>query len=402
MSFIKEAESNAKSVLSKLVDKVKDAPTSTKVVAGLLTSAAAIGGLNYLGTKKAKENVLSDLKASYEKIKLKLDDFQSKEEQYKKIFNELSMFAPTVASNPEMASRLLKSKVNKGFNIEDVHRLSAIELNFKHNGPGLKQSPGSAARAAGLSAALNTLTFGTPIALSVMPMLGMSPREQQKKQKDAYAQTLGKHPFGEYEEYDDLTKKAAANVSDETLGAMLSDRYLIFKEAGLLPEIEKTASTFDALTKGLRSGGKALGESASMFLPIAAIGGGAALVKHFIDQKRSAMLDAQAKAIFDDLMKKDEVFQGDKETAMEAFHALRAFAPSMSVRPLVQKTFIQNVIRQGQLDPMTIKDLADGENKILGIKAKGSSIIDSMKTTKDLLGGLKAASGAGWKGKKDL
>lgn len=144
-------------------------------------------------------------------------------------------------------------------------------------------------------------------------------------------------------------------VSDECLGQMLAERYVMIKSAGI--------------SQVFSSGAATMGKNLAWFAPALALGGGIELVRNVMESRRTAELEHQADSHFKALMRTSEIAKGDTEMAREAFETLKAVAPSLAARPLVAKTFIDYTVSQGRMAPETIQQLAEAENSVRGIGA---------------------------------
>ena len=162
----------------------------------------------------------------------------------------------------------------------------------------------------------------------------------------------------------------ANRVSDECLGQMLAERYVMIKTAGF--------------GTALSEGAKTLGKNLTWFAPALALGGGIELVRHVMEGRRTAALEDQADRNFKTLMQTSDKLKGDPLMAREAFDTLKAIAPSLAARPLVAKTFLEYTTGQGQLAPDTIQQLAQAEDSVRGIG--GSNKGGFMSGIKDIMG----------------
>ncbi len=93
---------------------------------GALGVSAFSGGMGYLLAKKRFGNHNERLKTSFDAV-LGEPQLAQNSERAKQLFSELSLISPTVAGNPRIAAKLIQNRLQDGFNLNDVHKLSAIE-----------------------------------------------------------------------------------------------------------------------------------------------------------------------------------------------------------------------------------------------------------------------------------
>jgi len=123
---------NLKRIWTKLKDTGGD--TLKKSLGPLIGTTAGF----YLAQKvdqSAKEEfrkkMQQDMQASYTKMFDAIPALGNKDiRKVRERFNQLSAIAPTVASTPEIAAKVIHRTANKGFNEDDVHKLTQIESNY--------------------------------------------------------------------------------------------------------------------------------------------------------------------------------------------------------------------------------------------------------------------------------
>lgn len=353
-----------------------------KHIATPLLSALAVMGTSgaaaYYFSKKDKDQHQNDLANSMKLLSVKNPEFSKSPGQFIERFNELTHLSPTIAKNPTLAARLLTDKLHSGFDVDDIHKLTTIENNTSTSRGGFH--PGNAARAAA-SSSLSTLatTFGPDVLRDFRGHANEYKSRLSAIAKKESELTMPKSkPSGFDEEvaaraarYSGLDKQSSAprTVSDGCLGTMLAERYTMFKTAGLMENV------------GI--GAKNLAKSLSVFAPAIALGGGLELMKHVMESRKNAALGDQADKEFKNLLRTSDIVKGDTATAYEAFNTLKAFAPSLAVRPLVLKTFVENTVNNsGHITSQMVQDFASTENQIRGFGGKS-----------DFMGGIKSITG---------
>jgi hypothetical protein len=344
------------------------------------------GAASYHFAKKDKENHQTDLMNSMKLVAMKSPSFAEHPGTFIDRFGELTAISPTIAKNPNLAAKLLEKKLHTGFDVDDIHKLTAIEHNTSTSRGGI--SPSNAARAAA-GTTLGTLvrTFGAEeLAAHRQRQKDMKSEfdELNKQSEESVPQdleTMMKNAQAEY------TKQASGSpkpreVSESCLGKMLSDRYLMFKTAGFWDRAGASA--------------KNMGKGLELIAPALAIGGGLELVRRVFETRRNNALEQQADKNFKMLTSTSDVIKGDMNVAREAFEALKAVAPSLAARPLVAKTFIENTVAAGQMPPQTVQQLAEAENQIRGLGGGHSDFMSNLKSTISILPKHKDLQGTGF------
>lgn len=342
-----------------------------KPLLGTLAAVGASAGAAYYFTKKDKERHREELLNSMKSLALKSPQFAKNPDDFFERFGELTVISPTIAKNPTLAAKLLDKKLKSGFTVDDIHKLTSIEHNTAST---RSEVPGAAARASA-GHALTTLVnaFGRD-AVEYKKELDKDygqrvkgiGKAQKQSTKDMIERELAKATEDVERRGGPLDKESSAQrVSDECLGQMLAERYVLIKQAGLMSE-----------------GFKNMGKGLQIFAPAMALAGGVELVRQAIESRRNKSLEAQADKNFASMMRTNDKLKGEenKHLAHEAFETLKAVAPSLAARPLVAQTFIEYTVGQGQLAPQTVQQLAEAEDKVRGIGSKGSFFTDLKST----------------------
>lgn len=163
-------------------------------------------------------------------------------------------------------------------------------------------------------------------------------------------------------------------VSESCLGQMLADRFLMYKTAlAKKPEIAAGTKTAAINWAGFRSTvrsnvGKGVGklvEHSAQLAPALVIAGGIHLLTEALKSAQNKKLHDQADRVFADLRRTSEYVQNDPVLAAEAFDTLKSFAPSMAVKPIVARSFVENVVKgSGQIPIDTANLLAKTESLV--------------------------------------
>ena len=118
-----------------------------------LGSAAIAGTYGYLAAKRHYEKHHEGLSKSYDTMMSTHKEFSDSPDKFHQRFSELSIISPTVAANPNLAHKIIKPRLDTGFDLDDVHRLAAIQYHVSTS-PRIEE-PSTKARAAAADA------FGT-------------------------------------------------------------------------------------------------------------------------------------------------------------------------------------------------------------------------------------------------
>lgn len=315
---------------------------STLAPIALIPAAAGIMG--YFMSKKNIKQEIEALKTSYGEIQ-KMSPAIKKDPNSEERFRELSVIAPVIAKNPKMAMRVLEPRLTGGFSVDDIHKLTMIQSHAQS--PSFKASPVSAgATAAGL------------VADRVFLTLGQQTYNQIQGSADA-----ARKKIRNIQEGNTMSKQSSVEVklSDECVGEMLADRFVMFKEAS-------AAGGFKA---SLKAGVSTFGKHLPLFLIPAGIAGGAAVANAAFEKHKKNKEEAAANKAFEAIKKNSEIIKGNPQLANEAFDAIKTFAPSLAVKPQVLKTFIEHTLRTESIAPQTINELANTQGAVSRAKGKG-------------------------------
>jgi hypothetical protein len=451
-----------KDVLSKDAELLKNAAAKTKVLehlpllGGALAWSALMGAGGYFLAKRRHEEHEKQLKNSFNALTT-TDAFKKNPGQYQQRFTELTMLSPTVAMNPNMANKVIKDNLENGFNLDDVHRLSAVEYyTSKSDKPAHPHSVAARSAWSGLSSALSNLAlpnlsafFGAsraskatetavnkvlkdqksepqiPLQQAIREMtkekiLGAIPTQapvmstsaepsaptytDEMKRVDEMIKAMqmaGKKSGGQVKQSSEIQLR----VSDECMGRMLADRYCLYSiSEGALSKTAATSGFTNTLKSYLSVGGKAIDKHLKsylsgggkaidkylkvMLLPIA-IGGGIQLIKSIQKSRDNAAAGEAADKVFARLRAQSDLVKESPELAMQAFDSLKSFAPALAAKPIITKTFVEDVIKkQGLLPPDTINMLSKTEQMIQQVKdtTGGQGFIEGLKSPMSLFG----------------
>jgi len=329
---------------------------------GTLAAAGTTGLAAYYFSKKDRERHEQDLTNSLNVLRKSPELAKKEPQKLIERFGELTVISPTIAKSPTLAAKLLQNKIDTGFDPDDIHRLTAIESGVAHQG-GIH--PG----AAGMASAASTFrtmvqTFGPTMYHHIHESTkkrGRQLEDLEKKEEEqnleAMAERFADKMMKKTQAGSMEKKSSEQRVSDECLGQMLAERFILLKTAGV--------------GDLLAGGAKRFGEQLLWAAPALALGGGIELVRQAIESRRNRALEDQADKNFKVIMKDSDVAKGNPQIALEAFNTLKAVAPSLAARPLVANTFIDHVVTQGRLAPDTVQQIAEAENQVRGIGAPG-------------------------------
>lgn len=309
----------------------------------------------YMGKKSDKAEKAA-LETSLNKIVAGNSKMRENSDKAVARFNELAYIAPSVARNPVMAEKFLASRLDKGLSIDDIHKLSVIQA----SGMGSQSGPTAAQKA--------LLTAGN-IYQTVALTLGRDAWHSAQTGLRQYAGAVDtlKTDLKKIQEEKSMNKKSSPNkLSDECVGEMLADRYIIMR-GGLLKEATSKTSLKDVI----RAGGKAFARGAAYMAPALALGGvihGTGMIVDAIEKRK---LSNQADDAFAKIKKNSDIIKGDPDLANEALDAIKTFAPSLAAKPAVLKTFIEHTVRVGSIAPQTINDLSGAQSSVSKSKAPG-------------------------------
>jgi hypothetical protein len=379
---------------------------------GVAAGAAALsGGYSYLTARSQQGKRKENLNDSYRTLQAMNPDYIKNMDMFKQRFSELSFISPSVATNPQLANKVLKTRIKSGFDLHDIERLSSIEFNARHT-PRL-QAPSVAA----LSGAENTFK-GFVGMLAPAAVVGAITSIKDSLSSDQPQQPIVTEPTDEQIrrsidfvmaeklkekaeakakaklQQDDLTKKSSADlpmvVSQECLGSMLADRYIMLKTANIA-SVGKAAKGF---ISGFSSGGESLKKYVHTMAPALAIAGGIKLVSELAKQKNNETLNREALHVFNGLKKDSELIKSNPSLALEAFDVLRTLSPTIATKPLIARTFLEQTINSQFLNVDQAKQLAQTEQTIQENKGIGGGFVEGLKEPMSLFS-------YNWGGKSD-
>lgn len=423
---------------------------SIPALASIMITSAGSAGLAYWAASKRMGEHKQSLKDSYDMTFGGSPKFKKSPGDFHQRFTELSMISPLVASNPQLASKVILPRLKKGFDLNDVHRLSAIEY---HSGSSSRpEAPSAAARAQAVIGAGNALNYILPSlatravnhitesAAGPSPTVLKMEQGKEPESREAYdrmiknvstympspardqalneaASTFASqgHPpelilkkmqilqdeFDKkwaktqvvyenypnetvrkaYHEFLELAKKQhqlnkqgaekmAHRVSDECLGQMLAETHLMCKEAGVMTSISKYLAPS---AKNVANYMKA------MTIPLA-MGIGIKAVQGLLDSRNKSELKNEAARVYASLKRTSDVIKENPQIADQAFDALTSFAPALAVKPIIAKTFVENVVNgQGVLDPNTANMLAQTQQTVQSLDRQTGGFVTGLR-----------------------
>lgn len=411
--------------------------------------SALAGTLGYFAAKKRHETHTEDLKKSYDSLVGTHKEYGSDPQKFNQRFTELTLISPTVAANPRLAHKVIQPRLSKGFDLDDIHRLSSIEYHSSNTKK--VQDPASVGTATAGSEFLRYLgVFAPTLAMqAAVPQIKSdisksttkAQTDIQKSVKDtaqAFADRIRKlektNPQKAQEEKEAIQrasqqatsnlaarlqsadpKKAAAlakimqglgvdlakveeaakaapenpfekksseepsmKVSEECLGRMLADRYSMYKTAA-------RSNILRDVGKFLSPGAKALENHFKiMALPLA-IAGGIKLLSDAMKSADNARTREEAERVFAQLKRTNEYVKDQPQLANEAFDTLKSFAPSLAAKPIVARTFIENVVKGGMIPVDQANALAKTEQLIQNLHESGKGgFLEGLKSPMSL------------------
>jgi hypothetical protein len=304
-------------------------------------------------------------------------------------FAELAFLAPSIASNPSFAHKMIEPRLKEGFDLDDVHRLAAVEYHTAF-APKIPTPAAAATEGAARGFGQSFYTMLPSVANSV----AMIPARKAEKVREAHVHKMQSEIAAVHkrdaamqakikpgardmvaaitakinqERQASMTKKSSdqMTVSEECMGRMLADRYCMYKAAA-------AGGFFNPGVKALEKYVKL------MTLPLL-IGGGIGLVQKLMKEHETDQTRKAADSVYASIRRSSDLVKENPEMANEAFDSLRSFAPSLAAKPIIARTFIEHIVRSnGMLPPDTANTLA-----------KTQQLLDSMHTQPGFLEGLK-------------
>jgi hypothetical protein len=319
-------------------------------VAAILATSAIGAGFDYYHARKKYDNEQLAMHRCYEAIK-DHEEFKKNQAGFNQRFHELSLISPVVASAPQLARKVIAGRLDTGFNLEDAHRLAAIEHNTLLTPR--TQDPLGVVKAQTLVAAGNVLNYILP-SLAVRQNL---PHEEAAKAPPGF----------------DKKGSPMNPISDECLGKMLADSHLMCKEAGMMGMAGAAGKFLKPSAKNIVTYLEA------MTIPLA-LGVGYKAMQGYMDSRKKKDMVSNAEKVYAGLKRTSDVIAGNQEIADQAFDALRTFAPALAAKPIIAKTFIENVVNgQGHLDPNTANMLATTQASIQGLEKQPGGFLAGLK-----------------------
>jgi hypothetical protein len=328
-----------------------------KTYSGIAIGLPLVAGtLQYFFSRKNIAKDMEDLKTSYQKTLTISNEMASNPDRSSEVFRELCAVAPSVAMNPSMAVKVIEPRLKSGLTIDDVHKLTMINANTKQSI--FSRTPmGEATRAAGLVTDRVFTTFGT----RAMDDFKHAGREGVSRLKNWNSAMEGKGPFPDLNKEGSMKKQSSQKVSETCAVEMMADRYVMLKQSSLCKEAGVAAEIKDVLIK-----------ARPYLLTSLAVTGLAHGIGAAIDATNSHRLGSQADEAFAKLRKSSESIKANPELAMNAFDAIKTFAPNLAAKPAVLKTFIEHSISvEGMMSPETINQLATAQGSIMRSKPIG-------------------------------
>lgn len=193
--------------------------------------SAGVGGIGYLNSKRDQKQAAEHLAQSMITAFKENPEFKKDTNLFKERFKELALVAPGIAGNPRMAAKVLASNMKSGFSVDDIHKLTMIQTYGK-------PLADTSSLAAGRLAASNAFD-------KILSIIGPKIYEDNISNARAYlrwsddAQDLMANIRKEHNTYRHEKTSAERNdhmerkISDECIGEMLGDRYVMAKTAGL-------------------------------------------------------------------------------------------------------------------------------------------------------------------------
>ncbi len=113
--------------------------------------------------------------------------------------------------------------------------------------------------------------------------------------------------------------------------------------------------------------------------PALALAGGGLLLEHVLKSVENKKLREQADQIFAHMKRTNEYVKNDPELAAEAFDTLRSFAPTLAAKPIIARTFIEQIIQGGMIPIDQAKQLAQTEKTILENGSMSGGFLEGLK-----------------------
>lgn len=399
-----------------------------------LGTLGTVGVAKYMMARGDEKAHLQAAQEGYDKTFARSPLFQQNPGHFNERYRELYTISPTIAKNPQLATKLIKDRLDKGFTVDDLHRLSTIEYHASNTRKGPDAS--AVGRAAALGALEGTLRTVEPLIIqevlsrsapgggqrgpagggpssdaklkaelaqtirnygvsetTVQKAMKIDPTDEaakkayideatkevmqtpgmQQMQQDLVATMMAQMEARQAAKKAAMEKKSSAlTVSDECMAVMLADRYVMAKTAGVL----------DVMGQGA----KALGGNLAFMAPALALGAGTILAQSIMSNMRESELSGRADAVFADLKKNNDKISANPQISREAFDAIKSFAPDLAAKPNVLRTFLEHAVdTEGRMPIENIKQMAETQN-IVAKKAPDGGFVSGLKAPMSLLG----------------
>ena len=348
-----------------------------KTVGIAATLPIMAGVMQYLFARKDIKQELNDLTSSYNQIKDLSPKLSASPEAAAERFRELSAIAPTIAKNPKMAVKVMEPRLADGFSIDDIHKLTMIQAHAR--------APLHTSRAADRGTAMAGLvadrvftTFGTQM---VGKML------HEKKNLESRINTIVNSGGN------NMKKESSPRISEECAVEMMADRFILWKQASAkdIVAAAKAMGTSAGSSSAVKAGLKNFGKGLSFFAAPLALAGIAHGVGAIMDARKKSQMDQLADQAFAKVKKESEIIKANPELALEAFDALKTFAPTLATKPILVKTFVEHSVDKGNIAPQTINELASAQGNTNRSKMPGftsgfiGAVAPAMTATKSLM-----------------
>jgi hypothetical protein len=361
--------------------------------------AGAAGLYGYYQGKKNEAKHKEDLSKSLAATFAMDGQFKNNPEKFSALFGQLAVMAPTVAKNPVLATKLIKQRLNKGFDLDDVHKLSVIESS---GGTTRGVPTPRAAAGAAATSALGTLVsiigpyefgrFSSGVEGLVAPFKNRAEAAEARTAEEAAKKQKAQQELDAYKDdkgalFRDLRatfKKESSSepfpllVSEVCMGRMLSDSVTLIKQAsGTL----RNPKFSESVVKGFRLVKDHLGMMATPLM----LGGGIGLVSLVRDKLQDAETHRVADENFARLKRTSDIVKGNPQVAQEAYETLKMVAPVLATRPGVLKEYIEGQAITGRYPNYEqVRGLAEAAQSIER-RGSGKGFMSGVKDTLDIV-----------------
>jgi hypothetical protein len=316
----------------------------TRLMGSVAAVPALAGFAQYLTSNRQNKEQLQSLANSFNTIKAENPDL-AKNPNAAVRFRELSALSPMVGQNPKMAARFLKPRLDKGFSIDDVHKLTQIQSHARTSPYNYDPTDAAKARASSVLDRI-LMVFGPRIS---------------DKGFNIY-NTLGT-------DMANLNKQGSAvkkiELSDECVGEMLGDRYVLWKQASGTGAVPPMSVLQGAANRGARNFTKGL----AFFSSGLALAGLGHLAGKAVDAHRRKQMDGEAEKAYIEAREHSRIIRDREDQARDAFDVLKSFAPSLATKRSIVRTFLESSVQGSdegvpivRIDPLTVKSLVDTHN----------------------------------------